>query len=192
MQIPTSEEATNTDKQYVYKREGVNHPTLFEIVHPHLTPEGKYNLPEGMYHMNAYGLGELQWAISVCNAAEFGAFLSMNAPSMPDKVAESAIQQVRRLYHYMSQDNKPNEPWQVVWHPAADFVSGFILSSWADEDEAKNEWDRITNLLSRGVLSCLRPLDWDEDAYETLEKDRQLLIITQPPTKWMPGKPSPN
>lgn len=189
VQTPTSPEYTDSDNLFIYKRDGVNHPTLLESADPTLDNDGNLNMPDGVLRFRSFGMGHIQWGLSAVETETFAAFLSMNVSSSTSaEHSLEIVKSIKRLHNYQQQSGLSHS---TLFHPGADYGVTLVLEMFEDEVSAVASWEETTKQMARGNLA-VRPLDWDMDALEPLGEERQLLTIHQQGHTWYQGSPSPN
>lgn len=158
------------EESFLWKKEGVTHPPLFEIQRGRDSDQ----VPPGIKEFTSYCLGSVNFAISLGNVPELFSALTGAIPQVHPKMYSLFIEELQgsthRLLSVLQQDEKHNG---VFFHPKADFSQTYIIGVYDTDLEAREVFDETIRIADSGKIEKLKLLNVKEDLFVFEEDTRE-------------------
>lgn len=191
MTLELSMEDILPDESFLWKKENVVHPALFELMDVEMTEDTL----KGLKEMNMFGLGTISFAVSYGPLAEVIMGLTSLMPSLnPGAHANFIIQAQQSSHRLLQFINEGDKPHGIFFHPRVEITEVLVHSLYDTDIESKIAYtDLITSIEAHG-LENISLLEEDGPIFLFNEDARRVgkLPTQQPIGHWNPQSPEMN
>lgn len=179
------------DESFLWKKEEVSHPALFELMSVEITEETL----KGLRDINMFGLGTISFAVSFGPLAEVIMGLTTLMPSMHPTTHVNFIIQAQQSSHRLLQFlNDGDKPHGIYFHPRVEITEILVHSLYDTDLESRQAYNDLIASIERDGLENISLLEEEEPIFSFSEDARRVgkLPTRQPTGYWNPQSPEIN